>query len=114
MNDSEENVQHAEKTIHHLIHRRHETIRPTLKRSMQDSCASAFRRIQPVFGSVPVSRVEKADVQWFLTKAGKMLAGKSVRNLRARLSGVLSVAEDWGWLKVGANSARIGISYSPP
>lgn len=108
MNDGEENVHHTDKMMNYLIQRWHETIRPNLKRSAQDSCASAFRRTQPVFGSVPVSRIEKADVQWFLTKAGKTLAGKSVRNLGAHLSGVLSVAEDRDWLtlKVGANLAR--------
>ncbi len=53
-----------------------------------------------------MSRIEEADVQWFLTKAGTTLAGKWVRNLRAHLRGVLSSAEHWGWLKAGANPAR--------
>ncbi|MBI3683760.1 MAG: site-specific integrase, partial [Acidobacteria bacterium] len=47
----------------------------------------------------------KADVQCFLTDAAKKLSSESVRDLRARLRGLFSVAEEWGWIQHGMNPA---------
>ncbi len=54
----------------------------------------------------PLSVIGKADVQAFLTDASKQLAGESVRDLRGRLSGLFTCAEEWGWIKTGANPAK--------
>jgi len=50
--------------------------------------------------------IGRADVQAFLTSASKQLAGESVHDLRARLRGLLTCAEDWGWIRPGTNPAK--------
>lgn len=106
INDVEEGIEHAEKTMNQLITQWREAIKPNLKRSTQESYEWAFKRIERAFGRWRVAEIEKADVQAFLTNASEALSGKSVRNLRAHLSGVLSAAEDWGWIRKGGNPAK--------
>jgi integrase len=86
---------------------------PTLKLSTQLSYEWAFKRIRPAFSVAPLSVIGKSDVQVFLTDSAKQLAGESVRDLRARLSGLFSCAEEWGWIKTGANPAKGRLRLPP-
>ncbi len=65
-----------------------------------------LKRIEPAFGALPIAEVEKADVQAFLTAVARELAPESVYDLRNRLSGLFSTAEEWGWLPAGAHPVR--------
>ena len=105
INDVQEGTEHTEKTMNELIRRWSRDVKPNLKRSTQESYKWAFTRIVRAFGPVPVSEIEKAEVQAFLTNAGRELAPESVRDLRARLRGIVTLAEEWGWLKTGSNPA---------
>jgi integrase len=80
-------------------------VKLNLKRSTQDSYEWAFKRIQQTFGPAAVADIERAEVQAFLTASSRELAPESVRDLRARLRGVITLAEEWGWLKTGSNPA---------
>ena len=106
INDVIEGSEHRQRTMAELIEAWTESIKPTLKLSTQLSYEWAFKRIKPTFSSAALSAIGRADVQAFLTDASKQLAGESVRDLRGRLSGLLTCAEDWGWIKTGANPAK--------
>ncbi len=108
-----EGSEHARKTMANLIAAWTESVKPTLKLSTQLSYEWAFKRVKPAFGSAGLSVIGKADVQAFLTDAGKQLAGESVRDLRARLTGLFTCAEDWGWIRPGANPAKGRLRLPP-
>src|SRR5579875_41017 len=101
-----EGSEYSKKTMAHLIAAWNESIKPTLKLSTQLSYEWAFQRIKPAFERVPLSAICRADVQAFLTNAGKGLSGESVHDLRARLTGLFTCAEDWGWIRPGMNPAK--------
>jgi len=105
INDAAAGIEHTRKTMGHLIARWREAIKPALKLSTQCSYDWAFKRIEPAFGASPLATIGKADVQAFLTDSASRLAPESVRDLRARLRGLFSVAEEWGWIMHGANPA---------
>ena len=105
INDVEPGIEHAEKTLNELIHRWRRDVKPNLKRSTQESYEWAFKRIVRRFGPVPVSDIEKGDVQAFLTASARELAPDSVYDLRARLRGLLTTAADWEWIPEGRNPA---------
>lgn len=105
INDVEAAIEHTEKTMNDLIAQWRTLVKPNLKLSTQLSYEWAFKHIQRTFGPLAVSEIEKAGVQAFLTAASRGLAPESVRDLRARLRGVLTLAEEWGWLKMGSNPA---------
>ena len=106
INDVESYSAYAEQTVNDLIQQWRLAVKPNLKRSTQVSYEWAFQRIDRRFGSTPISDVEKADVQAFLTASARTLAPESVHDLRNRLSGLLTTAEEWGWIKTGSNPAR--------
>ena len=106
INDVEEGIEHSEKTMNQLIALWRETIKPNLKLSTQLSYKWAFKRIEREFGPVPVSEIEKAEVQAFLTNAARKLAPESVYDLRNRLSGLFTCAEEWDWIRPGSHPAR--------
>ena len=105
INDVEPGIEHAEKTLNELIQRWRRDVMPNLKRSTQESYEWAFKRIVRRFGPVPVSDIEKGDVQAFLTASARELAPDSVYDLRARLRGLLTTAADWEWIPEGRNPA---------
>ena len=113
INDVEESTEHAGKTMQQLITRWREAVKPALKLSTQLSYEWAFKRISAAFAKSPLAAIGKADVQTFLTAAGRTLSSESVRDLRARFRGVLSVAEDWAWIRPGANPARGKLRLPP-
>lgn len=105
INDVVEGIEHRRKTMRHLIAKWREAVKPNLKLSTQMSYEWAFKRLEPTFGHVALADIGKADIQAFLTSTGKQLSGESVRDLRARLRGLLSTAEQWGWIEAGGNPA---------
>ena len=113
INDVEPGVEHAEKTMNQLIAQWREIVKPNFKRSTQESYEWAFKRIVRAFGPVPVASVEKADVQAFLTSVARELAPESVRDLRARLRGLMSIAEEWDWIRLGRNPASGRLRLPP-
>lgn len=114
INDAEPHAGYASKTMNNLIQRWGTAVRPTLKRSTQDSYAWAFRRIQPAFGSAPVAAISRADVQEFLTAASVGLAPVSVRSLRVHLQGLLTVAVEWEWLSRNPAKGRFRLPAPDP
>lgn len=98
-------IEYTCKTMEHLIVRWRDAIKPSLKFSTQQGYEWAVKRIEPAFGGSPLATIGRADVQSFLTDAARGLSSESVRDLRARLRGLLSVAEDWGWIPHGTNPA---------
>lgn len=106
INDVVEGSEHGSKTMAHLMAAWNESVKPTLKLSTQLSYEWAFKHIKPAFQRVPLSVIGRADVQAFLTSASNKLAGESVHDLRARLRGLLTCAEDWGWIRPGSNPAK--------
>ncbi len=113
INDVEPQTEHSEKTVTTLIERWRSDLKPNLKRSTQDSYEWAFKRISHAFGENVVGDLTRMDVQSFLTKAARTLAAESVRDLRARLRGLLTLAEDWDWIAKGSNPAA-GRLRMPP
>ncbi len=105
INDVEPGIEHQEKTLNELIQRWRRDVKPNLKRSTRDSYEWAFKRIVRRFGSIPVSEIDKGDVQAFLTASARELAPDSVYDLRARLRGLLTTAADWEWIPEGRNPA---------
>ncbi len=99
INDVEPGVEHTRKTVAHLIKRWRQAIKPNLKYSTQCSYEWAFKRIEPAFNGSPIATIGKADVQAFLTDSTKSLSPESVRDLRARLRGLLSIAVEWDWVQ---------------
>ena len=97
-----------------LIQRWRDAIAPNLKRSTCESYEWAFKRIQPAFGPVKVSELERTDVQQFLTDAGQTLAPESVHDLRARLRGLLSLAVEWGWIDRNPAGGRLRLPKRRP
>ena len=95
INDVEEGIEHTEKTMNDLIDQWRVLVKPNLKLSTQLSYEWAFKRIQGAFGPRAVSDIEKADVQAFLTGAARTLAPESFYDLRNRLSGLFTSAEEW-------------------
>jgi integrase len=106
INDVEEGIEHSNKTMRHLIAKWEAAAKPNMKKSTQMAYEWAFKRLSAAFGGAPLQAIGKADVQEFLTAASKQLSPESVRDLRARLRGLLSAAEDWGWIKTGCNPAK--------
>ena len=106
INDVEESSEHTDKTMNDLINQWTVLVKPNLKLSTQLSYEWGFKRIQQTFGPYAVSDIEKAEVQAFLTGAARELAPESVYDLRNRLSGVFTSAEEWGWIRAGCNPAR--------
>ena len=106
INDVEPSAENTEKTMDELIQQWRSSVKANLKPSTQESYEWAFKRLSGQFGRWPVAEIGKADVQRFLTDAGQKLAPESVHDLRNRLSGLLTAAEDWGWIPHGANPAR--------
>ena len=106
INNVEEGIEHRRKTVTGLMEAWDMRIKETLKFSTQLSYAWAFQRMQRAFGHVAVQDIGKADVQAFLTAASRELSPESVRDLRARLSGLFTVAETWGWIQPGSNPAK--------
>lgn len=100
-------VEHSERSMAELIQCWREAIAPNLKRSTRESYEWAFKRINPAFGPLRVSEIERTDVQLFLTDAGRTLAPESVHDLRARLRGLLSVAVEWGWIAANPAGGRL-------
>jgi integrase len=113
INDVEECTEHTGKTMGQLITRWREAVKPAFKLSTQLSYEWALKRVSAVFAKSPLAAISKAEVQAFLTTAGRALSSESVRDLRARLRGVLSVAEEWGWIRPGANPARGKLRLPP-
>jgi integrase len=106
--DLEPGIEYTDRTMAQLIAMWRESIKPTLKRSTQESYEWGFGKwIVPAFGSQKVSEIERHAVQKFLTIAGQTLAPESVHDLRARLRGVLSVAVEWGWTPVNPAAGRL-------
>jgi integrase len=106
INDVEEGIEYSAKIMNDFIGQWRALVKPNLKRSTQEGYEWAFKRINKSFGPVPVSEIEKVDVQRFLTSAAATLSGKSVRDLKAYTSGLFSVAEEWGWIKFGSSPVR--------
>ena len=106
INDVQEGIEHLAKTMNDLIAQWRMAVKPNLKLSTQQSYEWAFKRIIGAFGPVAVTSVEKADVQAFLTSAARELAPESVYDLRNRLSGLFTSAEEWGWIRPGFHPAR--------
>ena len=106
INDVEESSEYTEKTMNDLIGQWTVLVKPNLKLSTQLSYEWAFNRIQRTFGPLAVSSIEKAEVQAFLTSVARELAPESVHDLRNRLSGLFTSAEEWGWIRSGSNPAR--------
>ena len=106
INDVEGGVEHSRKTMQQLADRWQQSIAPTLKASTRKSYKWALDKwIGPAFGSSNLASIGKDDVQQFMTSVSADLAPESVRDLRARLRGLLSVAEEWGWIRPGSNPA---------
>ena len=74
INDVEPGIEYQEKTVNDLIQLWRRDVKPNLKRSTQESYEWGFKRIVPWFGPMPVSEIEKADVQAFLTASARELA----------------------------------------
>lgn len=105
INDVTPGVEHGRKTMRDLVTRWQDAVNPMLKFSTQLSYQWALKRILPAFGGSVLNTIGRADVQSFLTDAARSLAPESVRDLRARLRGLFSVAEDWDWITHGTNPA---------
>ena len=105
INDVEPQVQHSDKTLNDLISRWRVAVKPNLRLSTQANYEWAYERARKVFGQLSVSDLEKADVQQYLTDAARNLSPESVRDLRARLRALLSLAEEWNWISPGTNPA---------
>jgi integrase len=105
INDVAVGVEHGRKTMAMLVARWTAAVRPTFKFSTQTSYDWALKRILPAFGNSVLSTIGRAEVQTFLTIAGKTLSPESVRDLRRCLRGLFSVAQDWGWTTAEGNPA---------
>ena len=105
INDVAPGIEHTGKAMRHLVTRWQQAIKPSLKYSTQQSYEWALKRIMPAFGSSVLGSIGKVDIQSFLTDSAKELAPESVRDLRARLRGLFSIAEEWGWVVRGTNPA---------
>jgi integrase len=97
----------ADKTMSHLIAHWMAVERSNLKLSTQNSYGWAIKRIEPAFSGVALPDITKPDVQSFLVSASHELAPVSVQNLRAHLSGLLTVAEELGWIVGNPAKGRI-------
>jgi integrase len=97
-----------------LIARWSTAVKPTLKLSTRASYEWAFQRIEAAFGQSKISTIGREDVQAFLTHAGRSLAPESVRDLRARLRGLLSVAQEWGWIQTNPAAGRLRLPRREP
>ena len=105
INDVEPGVEYAEKTVDQLILQWRRAVKPNLKPSTQANYEWAYERFRKAFGGVPISELGKADIQAFLTVSSRGLSSESVRDLRARFRGLLSLAEEWAWIRLGTNPA---------
>ena len=113
INEVIEGSEYREQTMRQLIAAWSGSVKPALKLSTQVSYEWALQRIRPAFEARRLSGIGKADVQAFLTAASSGLAGESVRDLRARLSGLLTCAEEWGWIRPGTNPAKGRLRLPP-
>lgn len=111
INRMDAGIEFQSRTMNQLITAWRESAKPHLKRSTQGSYEWAIKRIQPALGRVPVAEIDKAMVQKLLTEASRELSPISVRNLQAHLSGILSLAIDWGW--IARNPARGRLRLPP-
>jgi integrase len=101
INDVAVGVEHGRKTMAMLVAQWTAAVKPTLKFSTQTSYDWALKRILPAFGGSILNTIGRAEVQVFLTGAGKSLSPESVRDLRRCLRGLFGVAEEWGWIGNG-------------
>ena len=106
VNDVQPWVEHSDRTLAELVDHWRVTVKPNLKRSTQEGYEWAIGRLCRELGTTSVATVGVQDIQRLLTRAGRTLAGKSVRDLRAYLSGLFSTAEDWEWIPRGSNPVR--------
>ena len=107
-------IEHSKKTVTELIAKWRAAVKPTLKYSTQLGYEWAFKRIQGAFGGRTMTSVDRSEVQMFLTAASGGLAPESLRDLRARLRGLWTLAEDWGWTVQGSNPARGRLHMGQP
>ena len=113
INDVEEGIEYSGKTMEQLIAKWRDAVKPAMKLSTQLSYEWALKRIKSAFGNSSIGVIGKADIQTFLTGASKNLSSESVRDLRARLRGLLTAAEEWGWIRAGSNPARGRLRLPP-
>lgn len=114
INDVAIGVEHRRKIMAVLVTRWNSAVKPTLKFSTQSSYQWALKRILPAFGNSELSTIGRADVQTFLTVAGKSLSPESVRDLRRCLRGLCSIAEEWGWINGNPAAGRLRLPERTP
>lgn len=81
------------------------------KPSTQRAYRSAFKRARPVLGSIPVNRLDLADLvdlhdTWHETP---VIADRTI----GYISAALTHAERLGWRPVGSNPSKLVIKYNP-
>jgi integrase len=101
----------ADRTMDHLTEYWRTVEKSNLKRSTQDSYQWAIKRILPAFTGAALRDITKPDVQAFLVACSRELSPNSVYDLKAHFSGLLTLAEEIGWI-VG-NPARGRIRLPP-
>ncbi len=107
INDVTVASENSDKTMSHLVNHWRAIERSNLKRSTQDSYEWAIKRILPAFDRVALSDITKPDVQAFLIRASEQLAPISVHDLRAHLCGLMTLAEELGWIVGNPAKGRI-------
>ena len=113
INDVEESVEYSGKTMRHLIAKWRDAVKPAMKLSTSTQLRVGVQTDHVPFGNSPIGAIGKADIQAFLTGASKQLSPESVRDLRARQRGLLTAAEEWGWIPAGSNPARGRLRLPP-
>lgn len=114
INDVSPETAYSERTMKQLVENWQATVKPNYRLSTQLQYESLFGKwVLPALGNLPVSEVERTDVQSLLTHAGQKLAYESVKGLRKVIRHVFSVAEDWGWIPPGSNPAKGKLKLPP-
>jgi integrase len=115
INDAREGSEHRQRTMAELFGAWRSAIKSTLKLSTQVCYEWAIKKwIGPAFGPARLSDIGRSDVQIFLTSAAQRLAPESVRDLRARLRGLLSSAVEWGWVERNAAAGKFKMPARRP
>lgn len=84
-----------------VLERWEPNILPTLRPGTRCNYRSVIRHdLMPFFGGMKLAEVGRADVQMFLADKSKRVAPRTVLTLRNRLSKILTVAVQWGYLQV--------------
>ncbi len=113
INDVQTGVEYSARTFGDLVIRWRRTVKPTLKGSTQHSYEWAAVHMLAEWKETPVSKIERADVQEFLlSRPG--LSPVSIHNLRAHLSGLLTVAVEWEWLSANPAKGRFRLPAPEP